>query len=113
MWKVEIDNLGYLTPPSDDTGGGEYTNRQPAISSLRRNLQRIYLRRLARLAMGDTAAPDDCQTVAFAQLEELADRIDKLVGGDGQLDTYSRAHLRESSSRIRKVVEARLTLSRP
>ena len=42
---------------------GEYTNRKPAISSLRRNLQRDYLKRLSELAMGRTRCsaglPDD------------------------------------------------------
>ena len=31
---------------------GEYSNRKPAISSLRRNLQRIYLKRLAAVGHG-------------------------------------------------------------
>ncbi len=35
----------------------DYTNRKPAISSLRRNLQRSYLKRLSNLAMGDSGAP--------------------------------------------------------
>ena len=58
---------------------GKYTNRKPAISSLRRNLQRRYLRRLSRLAMGNTAAPDDCQTIAYAELSALEGRIKRLL----------------------------------
>ncbi len=91
----------------------EYTNRKPAISSIRRNLQRTYLEHLSNLAMGRTQAPEDCQTVAYAQLSDLEKRINKALDGQAKLDTYSRAHLQESSSRINKVLDARLTLSAP
>lgn len=91
----------------------DYTNRQPAISSLRRNLQREYLRSLARLAMGNTLAPDDCQTVAYAQLSSLEARISHLLKSNLKLDSYSRAHLQETASRISKVLNAELSLFRP
>ena len=60
---------------------GEFTNRKPAISSLRRNLQRSYLK--------------------------------KALVGKAKLDSYTQAHLAESASRIRKVVDARLQLIAP
>ena len=74
--------------------GGKFTNRKPAISSLRRSLQRRYLERLADLAMGNTSAPDDCQTMAYTELEALEARIKQVLAGKAQLDTYTRAHLR-------------------
>lgn len=92
---------------------GEFTNRQPAISSLRRNLQRIYLKRMSNLAMGNTSAPQDCQTVAYVTLEGLKGRIDSALENGQALDLYSRAHLSETSRRIDKVLEASLQLSRP
>ncbi len=92
---------------------GQFSNRQPAINSLRRNLQRRYLRRLANLAMGRTSAPADCKTVAFAELGSLQAKIDTLLKGNVKLDSYTRAHLQESSARIGKVLEAQLTLSSP
>ena len=92
---------------------GEFSNRKPAISSLRRNLQRIYLKRLAALAMNDSGAPQDCQTLAYAELNGLESRITNLLKANPKLDDYSRAHLDESASRIRKVVDARLQLTRP
>jgi hypothetical protein len=97
----------------DDMKDGEYSTRQPAISSLRRNLQRSYLQRLSLLAMGRTGAPHDCATLAYSELQSLADRIDKLLKKKIKLDSYSRAHLEESSSRIRKVLDARFILSSP
>jgi hypothetical protein len=92
---------------------GEYTNRKPAISSLRRNLQRNYLKRLANLAMGKTGAPQDCQTVAYSELASLEGRINNLLKSNTKLDTYSRAHLEESASRIHRVLDARFQLTGP
>ena len=92
---------------------GKYTNRKPAINSLRRSLQRRYFQRLSNLAMGNTSAPDDCQTVAYAELEALEARIKKVLAGRAQLDTYTRAHLEESATRIRKVLDARFQLRVP
>lgn len=94
-------------------GGGNFTNRKPAITSLRRNLQRSYLKDLSYLAMGRTGAPQDCQTIAYAELTSLKGRIDNLLKRNAKLDTYSRAHLQESSSRIQKVLDAKLSLSGP
>lgn len=93
---------------------GPYTVRKPAISSLRRNLQRIYLKRLSTIALGQTGAPEDCQTIAYDQLSTLADRMNSVLKAqDDKLDAYSKAHLKESAERIAKVLDARLTFSRP
>ena len=111
---------------------GDFNNRKPAIGSLRRNLQRSYLRRISNIAMDRSAPvdretfeayanqrlsvpriPDDCQTVAFAELESLKARIDQLLKSNVKFDSYSRAHLQESSSRIQKVLDARLALASP
>ena len=100
---AEVDKL----PP------GPYTNRKPAISSLRRDLQRNYLRQLANLALGETGAPDDCQTIAYAELTGLENRIRKLLKSKVKLDDYTRAHLDETAARIAKIRNARLTISRP
>jgi hypothetical protein len=92
---------------------GEFTNRKPAISSLRRNLQRYYLKRLGAIALGRTGAPEDCQTVAYAELVGLQGRIDAAVKANAKLDAYSKAHLEESASRIGKIVDARLNVTSP
>ncbi|MEO0529072.1 MAG: zinc-dependent metalloprotease [Planctomycetota bacterium] len=84
--------------------GGEYTNRKPLVSSLRRNLQRSYLERLAKLALDRTSAPDDCQTLAYAELSDLKSEIDLLLEDEPELDRYSEAHLREASDRIEKAL---------
>jgi hypothetical protein len=93
---------------TESVTSGDFTNRKPAISSIRRNLQRTYLRNLANLALGRTIAPEDAQTIAYAQLSELNGRIEKLLEAEVELDAYSRAHLAESSDRIEKVLDARM-----
>ena len=100
----------------ESTKEGEYTNRKPAISSLRRNLQRSYLEELSKLALGSSTAPQDCQTVAYSELTILQQRIKSLLENQpvaSKLDTYSRAHLQESSARIVKVLDARFELPAP
>ena len=104
---------GSIFAETEKLAPGDYTNRKPAISSLRRNLQRLYLKNLSRLAMGESAAPDDCQTVAYAELEALQGRINKVLASKVKLDDYSRDHLLESSNRIAKVLDARLQLKNP
>jgi hypothetical protein len=94
----------------ETTKEAEYTTRKPAISSMRRNLQRSYLGELTKLALGSTPAPHDCQTLAYAELTNLQQRIKSLLDNQpvsSKLDTYSRAHLQESAARIAKVLDAR------
>jgi hypothetical protein len=100
----------------ESTKEGDYTNRKPAISSVRRNLQRSYLEELSKLALGSSAAPQDCQTVAYSELSNLQQRIKSLLDNQpvaGKLDTYSRAHLQESAARIAKVLDAKFELPAP
>ena len=65
------------------------------------------------MAMYHSGIPEDCQTVAYAELINLNDKIKKLLNSNVTLDSYTRGHLAESSSRITKVVEARLELLSP
>jgi len=114
----------------DGLKAGDYTNRRPAVSSLRRNLQRLYLKRLAGIAIGpqtsgsslmimlggggsSSSVPEDCQTLAFAQLQDLETRFGKALDGKVKLDDYTRAHLSESRQRIKRVLDAQLTTTRP
>ena len=89
---------------------GRFTNRTPAISSLRRSLQQAYFERLADLALGEASAPSDCQTIARAELETLETRLKQVLAGKAELDTYTRAHLSDLVARIRKVLDAAMEL---
>jgi hypothetical protein len=56
-------------------------------------------------------APADCQTIAFAELGRLKTRIDLLLAGEAKLDSYTKAHLEETSARITKVIDARMLVA--
>lgn len=63
--------------------------------------------------MGNVVAPEDCRTVARAELEALEARIKRVLAGKAQLDLYSAAHLKETAARIRKVLDAQVELRYP
>lgn len=99
---------------TDSIKKGQFTTRKPAISSLRRNLQRSFLSRMSDLALGNTAAPEDCQTVAYYELVKLQGKLKSLDTRKGvELDAYTKAHLLESIQKINKVLESKVLLSRP
>lgn len=95
-----------------DVPAGTYNNRQPAVSSIRRNLQRNYLRRLGELALGRSGSPEDCQALAYSELKELGAQLDKAAQST-TLDAYSRAHVVACQERIRKLLDASFTLASP
>ena len=97
----------------DSLEPGEYTNRKPAISSIRRNIQRRYYEHLGEMVLGRTYVPTDCQSVASYQLTELRAKIEKLLNSNIEFDSYSRAHLSDLAQRIDKVHQARLNLLQP
>ena len=63
--------------------------------------------------MGNAGAPADCQTVAAVELQAWKTRLKQVLAGKAQLDTYTRSHLSDLATRIRKVLDARLELQRP
>ncbi len=96
------------------TEPGDYTDRTPAVASLRRGLQRAFVIRLAGIAMSGGASNPDAQALAADQMRSLASGIEALLAKeDVKLDTASRAHLADLRDRISKVLDARLNISRP
>ena len=93
--------------------GAEFSATKPAVSSLRRGLQRAYVARLAGIALGGGAANPDAQALAEAQLRGIATEIETVRAGDLRLDTTSQAHLAALHARIGKVLDASLELARP
>lgn len=87
-----------------------YSNADPMISSLRRNLQREHLQRLIDLTKpgdGFTAAEKPISTLAMYNLRDLQTRIGKtLDNANSKIDTYTVAHLTESKERIDQVLDA-------
>jgi hypothetical protein len=97
----------------DNKGGKRSTDRQPMVSSLRRNLQREQLERLIDLTMPNAffgSASQSIATVSTSKLRELQGKIEKAVG-DGKakpadLDSYTFSHLSEANARIDRALEA-------
>jgi hypothetical protein len=98
----------------DGKSGRGYTNRQPMISSTRRNLQREHLDRLIDLTdpgVIDGAAGKAVSNLAVAKLREIDNKIRKIVPKDSTenktgLDDYTYAHLSEAALRIDKALDA-------
>ncbi|KAA5543748.1 DUF5117 domain-containing protein [Roseiconus nitratireducens] len=88
-------------------------NRQPMISSLRRNLQREHMQRLIDLILENneqTAAFRPISDLARMHLRDLSDKIsDRLKTCAGKMDAYSRSHLIETRERIEQALKAGYT----
>lgn len=86
------------------------TARKPAISSLRRNLQREYIERLIDLSMPDqwgSAAHKPISNLALNILRAMQEQLDTLLKESAsKFDPYSKAHLAEAKLRIDKALDA-------
>ena len=79
------------------------------LSSLRRGLQREYLKTLTAMVLRTTNAPDDARTLAWYELKQLAAVLDHVLKHQGkEADTETRAHLEETRDRIAKTLNAEL-----
>lgn len=88
-------------------GAGPYTERQPLISTLRRNLQRNHLNRLISLATGagwPGSSAATIQTLARQELRELRAALEKTP--QDRLDGYSKAHVSDALERVKSALEA-------
>jgi hypothetical protein len=86
---------------------GKFSDRSPAISSLRRNLQTEHLQRLFDLASGttDSAAMKPISNLAAMTLVDLEAKLKKGLE-DENLDAYSKAHLSDSLKRVKRFNES-------
>lgn len=80
------------------------------ITSVRRDLQRLYLNSLIRMIVSPLPdTPEDARTLARATLSELGNELDRaLVRRGTELDPYTRAHLVDSKERISQALNAQL-----
>jgi hypothetical protein len=95
----------------DEEPGKKYTDRQPMISSLRRNLQREHLELMIDLSKSNiygTAAYKPIATLVVEKLRRLKeDKIDRVLQAyDENLDPYTRAHLKDAGTQIEKALNA-------
>ena len=80
------------------------------ISSVRRDLQRLYLNSLIRMIVSPLPdTPEDARTLARATLAELGGELDRALLRRGpELNPYTRAHLVDSKERISQALNAQL-----
>jgi len=87
----------------------KFTDRKPMISSLRRNLQREHLSRLLDMAFenrGFNSSAKPVKMLATMHLQFIKDNVDEVLANGDKLDTYTRAHLQEISTRVGKALDA-------
>jgi hypothetical protein len=117
-----------LAAPSGGTAG----SRAYSISTIRRNLQREYIKRLSTMVLGpkndssfnafgfiiffglDSPVPNDARNLARLHIDEIGQKIDKLVGEKNlKIDDTTLAHLKEIRFRIDQVLKANLSANEP
>ncbi len=86
--------------------GDTFTNREPMISSLRRNLQSAMTDRLIGLSGGDARMPRAIRTLAIQHLRRLEGTLGGLLDKRhaGQIDGYTLAHLEDLNDRVEKAL---------
>ncbi|MCG8372955.1 MAG: zinc-dependent metalloprotease, partial [Balneolales bacterium] len=81
------------------------------ISSLRRDLQRAYIDRMATIITdAPNGTPADARSVARMELMDLKSRIDRRLSPPYDFDEYTEAHLREVQTRIDRILAADMDL---
>lgn len=78
------------------------------ISSLRRALQREYLKIAVGMVLRTEKVPEDARTLAWYKLGQLRHALDKTLSHSNKLDEYTLAHLEETRDRINKALSAQL-----
>jgi hypothetical protein len=77
------------------------------ITSVRRDLQRLYLNSLIRMIVNPLPdTPEDARTLARLTLADLGSQLDRVRRAE--LDTYTRAHLIDSRERINQALHAQI-----
>jgi len=89
---------------------GEWTNRNPMISSLDRNLQAEMAKRLIDLSTGRVSMFKPVQTLALFYTRNLYEQVGAILEGNAELDMYSLAHLQDMHERLGKALDAVYTM---
>ncbi|MDR0704832.1 MAG: zinc-dependent metalloprotease, partial [Planctomycetaceae bacterium] len=101
----------------DTIGNGDFSNNKPAIEIQQRDLQNNYFQLLSTYAIDElqnsVTIPVMVQPITEHQLTVLLKKIETVLKSDAKLDTGSRLHLEHLKSRIEKVFNATLSISKP
>lgn len=96
------------TPPK-----GDFSARKPAISNLRRNLQRLWVERMIDVAlMSNTNRASDktISSLAAVRLGQVWSQLDPSAAGwMYDADPYTSAHANDCRARIKRAMEARMS----
>lgn len=93
----------------DEAPKQTFTERQPMVSSFRRNLQLNLIDRLIDFTRPGTMSGASAAPVRALSVEHLGNlkiKIDKALENNGKLDDYTRSHLASASSRIERALDA-------
>ncbi len=93
-----------------NTPDGEWTNRNPMVSSLNRNLQAEMTDRIIDLATGRVSMFRPVRTIALLHAKQLHKRMGNLLNNDFDVDTYTRAHFEDMHERLGKALDAIYTM---
>ena len=107
----------------DREGAAEYSAISPAIVSIRRSLQREFIKQMSAYAidkslnlglfMIDASRTDDVKALARYELQKVLTKIEKVMANtEIKLDTYSAAHLNDLKTTIEKTLNADIVLSK-
>ena len=92
----------------DEAPKGEYSERTPAVSSLRRNLQSEHLDRLMDLSkssQSSSAAMKPIANLASMTLRDLKKKVDK-AAENSNYDSYTLSHFQDAATRIQKWMDS-------
>ena len=89
---------------------GEWTNRMPMISSMRRNLQAEMTDRLIGLSTGRVRMFRPVRTLALYHARKLHKQIGEILESDASLDVYSQSHLEDMYERLGNALDVVYTM---
>jgi Met-zincin/Domain of unknown function (DUF5117)/Domain of unknown function (DUF5118) len=83
--------------------------RAENTTSIRRDLQRLYLARLLRIVVTpERGTPEDARAVARASLADLRVHLERALAPGNELDAYTRDHFADSRERIQQALNAQV-----
>ncbi|MEM9413685.1 MAG: hypothetical protein AAGA30_21435, partial [Planctomycetota bacterium] len=97
----------------DEAPEGEFSERKPAISSLRRNLQSEHLDRLIDLTKTSrfsSAAMKPISNLSAMKLRDLKSKIAEAAGNDSY-DAYTKSHLQDATEKIEKWMDSKYVMN--
>jgi predicted ABC-class ATPase len=103
------DILTALTASIWAEAGYGGSQRARNTTSIRRDLQRLYLDRLLRMVVTpEPGTPEDARTVARATLAGLSADLGRALVPANELDAYTQAHFADSRQRIQQALNAQV-----